>query len=443
MAFPDIHAKEKDSRQIAELGTGTDSFLLAEEMIGLQKVMRTLFGLTLPILPFFAMYNLRQDRKIDATLVCIMWVLLLFSYFKFREKSRSPEKQYRVYQNVIRGFLLIFLMYISFSGVWKGDLDRLLWSYFFPLVASLGLKKKEGICWSIFFIAFMSLILFIPRPGALHPEILYSDVAIGFKLRYILSFSVICAIGIAWKYGIENTYSRLVQRQARITESEKQYREAFNDLNREMEERLGIQQALAESEEKYRQIFENSFDVIYSIDREFRLINVSPSIENVLGYRPSEVIGRPFHELGLLAPENMGEAFRDIMRIFSGETIPAASYTFIARDGTKRYAEISGTPMIRSGEVAGLISIARDITARRLAEEALNESLVRFQIIMDNYNNPLAAINQDCKNTIGEINKFFVRPELLNGYNMLNFNTGAKLVDIGYNNVEHIKYKLC
>jgi predicted patatin/cPLA2 family phospholipase len=73
------------------------------------------------------------------------------------------------------------------------------------------------------------------------------------------------------------------------------------------------------------------------------------------------------------------------------------------------------------------------------------ESMLKrtFQIIMNNYNNPLAAINQDCKNTIGEINKFFVRPELLTGYNMLNFNTGAELVDIGYNNVEHVKYKLC
>ena len=73
------------------------------------------------------------------------------------------------------------------------------------------------------------------------------------------------------------------------------------------------------------------------------------------------------------------------------------------------------------------------------------ESMLKrtIQIIMNNYNNPLAAINQDCKNPIGEINKFFVRPELLIGYNMLNFNTGAKLVDIGYNNVEHVKYKLC
>ena len=66
-----------------------------------------------------------------------------------------------------------------------------------------------------------------------------------------------------------------------------------------------------------------------------------------------------------------------------------------------------------------------------------------IQIIMDNYNNPIATINQDCKNPVGEINKFFVKPEFLTGYNMMNFNTGKELVDIGYNNVEHKRYKLC
>ena len=64
-------------------------------------------------------------------------------------------------------------------------------------------------------------------------------------------------------------------------------------------------------------------------------------------------------------------------------------------------------------------------------------------IIMNNYNNPIATINQSCENPIGEINKFFVKPEFLADYNMMNFNHGKELVDIGYNNVEHIKYKLC
>jgi predicted patatin/cPLA2 family phospholipase len=66
-----------------------------------------------------------------------------------------------------------------------------------------------------------------------------------------------------------------------------------------------------------------------------------------------------------------------------------------------------------------------------------------IMIVTSNFNNPLSTINQNCRTPIGEINKYFVKPEYLKGYNILDFDNGAKLIDIGYNHVEHIKYKLC
>ena len=66
-----------------------------------------------------------------------------------------------------------------------------------------------------------------------------------------------------------------------------------------------------------------------------------------------------------------------------------------------------------------------------------------ISIVSSNFNNPLSSINQNCKRPIGEINKYFVKPEYLKGYNILDFENGAKLIDIGYNHIEHMKYKLC
>ena len=66
-----------------------------------------------------------------------------------------------------------------------------------------------------------------------------------------------------------------------------------------------------------------------------------------------------------------------------------------------------------------------------------------INIVTSNFNNQMAKINQNCENPIGEINKYFVDPELLKGYSILNFDNGKELIDIGYNNVEHKKYKLC
>ena len=75
---------------------------------------------------------------------------------------------------------------------------------------------------------------------------------------------------------------------------------------------------------------------------------------------------------------------------------------------------------------------------------SLKEMIKRtINIVTSNFNNQLAKINQNCENPIGEINKYFVDPDLLKDYNILNFDNGKELIDIGYNNVEHKKYKLC
>lgn len=75
---------------------------------------------------------------------------------------------------------------------------------------------------------------------------------------------------------------------------------------------------------------------------------------------------------------------------------------------------------------------------------SLKDMLCRtVMILLSNFNNPMASLNQNCKVPIGEINKFYVPPEVLIGYNILNFDNGQELIDIGYNNVIHKKYIIC
>jgi len=65
------------------------------------------------------------------------------------------------------------------------------------------------------------------------------------------------------------------------------------------------------------------------------------------------------------------------------------------------------------------------------------------KIVTTNFNNAIPKSNTNCANPIGEINKYYVDPKLLTGYNMLNFNTGTELIEIGFNNVIHEKSVLC
>jgi predicted patatin/cPLA2 family phospholipase len=76
--------------------------------------------------------------------------------------------------------------------------------------------------------------------------------------------------------------------------------------------------------------------------------------------------------------------------------------------------------------------------------DSLKEMIKRtISIVTSNFDDPLVSLNQNCKTPIGEINKYFVDSKHLDGYNMLNFDKGAELIEIGYQNVEHKKYVLC
>jgi PAS domain S-box-containing protein len=154
-------------------------------------------------------------------------------------------------------------------------------------------------------------------------------------------------------------------------------------LRIELAERKRVEAALRESEEKYRLLFMNSNDVIYSIDPEFKVLAVSPAVKKLLGYAPEELIGRPFQELNLLAPESLEQAFSDTVRVLSGEYITASIYAFIAKDGTRKFGEVSGAPLFSGDKVVAVISVARDITDRVRAEAALRESENKFRSLFD------------------------------------------------------------
>jgi len=172
-------------------------------------------------------------------------------------------------------------------------------------------------------------------------------------------------------------------------------------------ERKQLEEALRESESLHRLHFENVSDVIYSVDPELKITNISPSVERVLGYKPEELIGRPFQELNLLAPEYLEQAASDTMHVLGGERITSAVYQFIARDGIKKWGEVSGAPVIRDGQIVALISVARDITERKQAEEALLQSEEKYRTVLES--NPDPVVVYDMEGRVIFLNPAFTR----------------------------------
>ena len=148
----------------------------------------------------------------------------------------------------------------------------------------------------------------------------------------------------------------------------------YQGIIRDISETKRAQEALRDSEEKYRSHFENVSDVIYSIDLELKILTVSPSVEKILGYRPDEIIGQPFQELNILAPEYLATALLDIKRVLVEEKMTSSVYEFIAKDGSRKIGELSGSPLIKQGKIIGLISVARDITEKRKLANQLQQA---------------------------------------------------------------------
>jgi PAS domain S-box-containing protein len=178
----------------------------------------------------------------------------------------------------------------------------------------------------------------------------------------------------------------------------------FKKLEKKMSDLEIANQKLRISEEMYRLSFENATDVIYTIDADLHVLTVSPSVERILGYKPQDFIGRPVSALGYIrTPESFEEIIGDIGLILKGEVIPATIYQFIAKDGTIKYGEVSGSPLMREGKIMGIISVARDITERKRAEEKVTKSEKKYRELYDFL--PIPVYEMDLEANITSANR--------------------------------------
>jgi PAS domain S-box-containing protein len=156
------------------------------------------------------------------------------------------------------------------------------------------------------------------------------------------------------------------------------------------EERGDAQQALRESEEKYRLIADNTADNIWIFDMDFRLKYISPSVTRMKGFTVEEALAQPLERM--LTPaslESVMKQFQDEMvRKAAGSADPGRTVAFeseeYCKDGSIILVE-NTTVLLRDekGHPAGILGISRDITGRRRAEGALRESEENYRQLFD------------------------------------------------------------
>lgn len=143
-------------------------------------------------------------------------------------------------------------------------------------------------------------------------------------------------------------------------------------------ERKQMENALRDSEARYRQLTEDISDVVWKLDRDHRLIYVSPADERLRGYRADEVIGQPVFDLYTEAGvELLKQKVRQRTEL-EKEGGRAGTIFYEAqqkcKDGRLIWVEVAATTDYDAqGEVVGFHGITRDITTRKLIEQELEK----------------------------------------------------------------------
>jgi PAS domain S-box-containing protein len=142
------------------------------------------------------------------------------------------------------------------------------------------------------------------------------------------------------------------------------------------------EEILKESEERYRNLFENAHDMIQSVAPDGHFLFVNPAWLKAMGYVWDEL-----HKItifDILHPSCMSHCTKAFRSVMSGRSFDNIEAIFVAKDGRPINVEGNVNARFSGGRVIASHGIFRDVTERKRTEDALRESEERFKAIFDN-----------------------------------------------------------
>ena len=157
------------------------------------------------------------------------------------------------------------------------------------------------------------------------------------------------------------------------------------EMNVDLTERKKTENALKESEERFRSITNTAKDAILMIDGDGNISYWNTAAEEIFGYTTQEALGQELHKL--IAPQRYYETYRKGFSQFrqTGQGVAVGKILeleAVKKDGTELPIELSLSAIQLKGRWCA-VGILRDITERKKAEEALRESEQRYRALFE------------------------------------------------------------
>jgi PAS domain S-box-containing protein len=155
-----------------------------------------------------------------------------------------------------------------------------------------------------------------------------------------------------------------------------------------------VEAELRRSERRFRLLLENSSEVISVLEADGVVRYQSPSIRQILGYEPEEMIGKSAFEF--IHPDDLQKATEALSLVRDRQGCASAiEVRCLHKDGSERVLESAANNLLGDPVVAGIVFNSRDVTERKSTEEALEETRERNRIFAETATDSIISIDQE------------------------------------------------
>lgn len=151
----------------------------------------------------------------------------------------------------------------------------------------------------------------------------------------------------------------------------------YRGMKRHLIEQNCAEDAVRESEEKFRSLFDDALDMIHIVDTEGRIVDANKIELQKLGYSRDELIGTKL--LDIIHPEVKKDFKKTFSRILEGDVIQNYDTALITKKGEKIYAEVNAVPKKINGKIVNTRSIIRDLTKFKQTEKENQKLFLQLQ----------------------------------------------------------------
>ncbi len=334
---------------------------LINQILGLAYSVLDLFLVWVLIIPF--LHRLKMHRRTPITLLCACAVILVITDYAFT--YQNVLKTYVSSGWVDNAYLLIYLL----SGL--AGVSQIVWikqgGYLASPAADQGdyLRKQDGLSQYLpyFWLAIVYL-LFVLGEGAKYP-LTEKEVEISFGAIMALVF----IRQVLFTHENTRLAEKLKDANLELEAHVSQLDLANQYLSWEVTERVKMEKALRQSEERYRDLFDHATDLIMLIAPNGSILFTNRAWRDALGYSIEETQTLQLDDI--LLPEIRERTIESFQRAVAGENVLRIDTVFIARDQHLILVEGNANCSFTDGKPMYIRSIFRDVTERKQAEERL------------------------------------------------------------------------